>query len=135
MIAPHHAPSFAEAIRMGMETFHALKGILKKKGYSTGVGDEGGFAPDLKSNVEAVEVILEAITKAGYKPGDDISICLDPATSEMWDNGQYLFFKSDKSKKDVRGDGRPMVVVGRGSIPSCFWKTAWPRTTGPAGKH
>ena len=99
MIAPHHAPSFAEAIRMGMETFHALKGILKKKGYSTGVGDEGGFAPDLKSNVEAVEVILEAITKAGYKPGDDISICLDPATSEMWDNGQYLFFKSDKSKK------------------------------------
>jgi enolase len=99
MIAPHHAPSFAEAIRMGMETFHALKGILKKKGYSTGVGDEGGFAPDLKSNVEAVEVILEAITKAGYKPGEDISICLDPATSEMWDNGQYLFFKSDKSKK------------------------------------
>ena len=87
MIAPHHAPSFAEAIRMGMETFHALKGILKKKGYSTGVGDEGGFAPDLKSNVEAVEVILEAITKAGFRPGDDISICLDPATSEMWDNG------------------------------------------------
>ncbi len=99
MIAPHHAPSFAEAIRMGMETFHALKGILKKKGYSTGVGDEGGFAPDLKSNVEAVEVILEAIGKAGYKPGDDISICLDPATSEMWDNGQYLFFKSDQSRK------------------------------------
>jgi enolase len=99
MIAPHHAPSFAEAIRMGMETFHALKGILKKKGYSTGVGDEGGFAPDLKSNVEAVEVILEAISKAGYRPGDDISICLDPATSEMWDNGQYLFFKSDKTRK------------------------------------
>jgi enolase len=99
MIAPHHAPSFAEAIRMGMETFHALKSLLKKKGYSTGVGDEGGFAPDLKSNVEAVEVILEAITKAGYKPGDDISICLDPATSEMWDDGQYLFFKSDQSRK------------------------------------
>jgi len=99
MIAPHHATSFGEAIRMGMETFHALKGILKKKGYSTGVGDEGGFAPDLKSNIEAVEVILEAIVKAGYKPGEDISICLDPATSEMWDNGQYLFFKSDKSRK------------------------------------
>ena len=99
MIAPHHAPSFAEAIRMGMETFHALKGVLKKKGYSTGVGDEGGFAPDLKSNVEAVEVILEAITKAGYKAGDDISICLDPATSEMWDNGQYVFFKSGESSK------------------------------------
>jgi enolase len=99
MIAPHHAPSFAESIRMGMETFHALKRILKKKGYSTGVGDEGGFAPDLKSNAEAVEVILEAITQAGYKPGDDISICLDPATSEMWDDGKYLFFKSDQSRK------------------------------------
>ncbi|PQO33689.1 phosphopyruvate hydratase [Blastopirellula marina] len=99
MIAPHNAPSFAEAIRMGMETFHALKTILKKKGYSTGVGDEGGFAPNLKSNVEAVEVILEAISTAGYQPDDDISICLDPASSEMWDEGKYLFFKSDKSKK------------------------------------
>ena len=99
MIAPHNAKSFSEAIRMGMETFHALKSILNKKGYSTGVGDEGGFAPDLKSNDEAVEVILEAISKAGYKPGEDISICLDPASSEMWDNGKYLFFKSDKSHK------------------------------------
>ena len=99
MIAPHNAPCFAEAIRMGMETFHALKGILKQKGYSTAVGDEGGFAPNLKSNVEAVEIILEAIAQAGYTPGDDISICLDPATSEMWDDGQYLFFKSDRSKK------------------------------------
>jgi enolase len=99
MIAPHNAPSFAEAIRMGLETFHALRGILKQKGYSTGVGDEGGFAPDLKSNVEAVEVILEAIEKAGYRPGADISLCLDPATSEMWDNGHYLFFKSDHSRK------------------------------------
>ena len=99
MIAPHNAPSFTEAIRMGVETFHALKSILKKKGYVTAVGDEGGFAPNLKSNVEAVEVILEAITLAGHRPGDDISMCLDPATSEMWDNGQYLFFKSDKSRK------------------------------------
>jgi len=99
MIAPHNAPSFAEAIRMGIETFHTLKGILTKKGYSTGVGDEGGFAPSLKSNVEAVELILEAITKAGYVPGADISICLDPAASEMWDDGKYLFFKSDKSTK------------------------------------
>ncbi len=99
MIAPHNAPSFTEAIRMGMETFHALKAILRKKNYATAVGDEGGFAPNLKSNVEAVEVILEAISQAGYRPGDDISLCLDPATSEMWDNGQYLFFKSDKSRK------------------------------------
>jgi len=96
MIAPHNAPSFAEAIRKGMETFHALKQVLKAKGYSTAVGDEGGFAPDLKSNDEAVEVILEAIVKAGYKPGEDISICLDPASSEMWDAGKYVFFKSTK---------------------------------------
>jgi enolase len=96
MIAPHNAPSFKEAIRMGEETFHSLKSILNKKGYFTGVGDEGGFAPNLKSNEEAIEVILEAIVKAGYKPGTDISICLDPATSEMWDNGKYIFFKSTK---------------------------------------
>jgi enolase len=96
MIAPHNAPSFKEAIRMGEETFHALKSILNKKGYSTGVGDEGGFAPNLKSNEEAIEVILEAIVKAGYQPGTDISICLDPATSEMWDDGKYRFFKSTK---------------------------------------
>jgi len=94
MIAPHHAPSFREAIRMGEETFHALKSILNSMNYSTGVGDEGGFAPNLKSNEEAVEVIIKAIEKAGYRPGEDISICLDPATSEMWDAGRYKFFKS-----------------------------------------
>ncbi|MBD2092682.1 phosphopyruvate hydratase [Microcoleus sp. FACHB-1515] len=99
MIAPHNAPTFAEAIRKGAETFHALKSILHDKGYSTGVGDEGGFAPNLKSNEEAIEVILEAITKAGYTPGDDISICLDPATSELWRDGKYLFYKSDQSTK------------------------------------
>ena len=97
MIAPHNAPSFTESIRMGIEVFHNLKSILSKKGYNTGVGDEGGFAPNLKSNVEAVELILEGITKAGYTPGKDVSICLDPAASEMWDEGKYLFFKSDKS--------------------------------------
>jgi enolase len=96
MIAPHSAKTFAESIRMGIETFHALKKVLIAKGYSTAVGDEGGFAPDLKSNDEAVEVILEAITKAGYKPGEDISICLDPAASEMWENGKYVLFKSSK---------------------------------------
>jgi enolase len=96
MIAPHNAGSFRESIRKGIEVFHTLKDILKKKGYSTGVGDEGGFAPNLKSNQEAVEVILEAIEKADYKPGADVSICLDPASSEMWDNGKYKFFKSDQ---------------------------------------
>ena len=102
MIAPHNAPSFAESIRMGMETFHTLKEVLRSKGYSTAVGDEGGFAPDLKSNDEAVELILEAITKAGYKPSTDISICLDPAASEMWDDGKYVLFKS--SKKAITSD-------------------------------
>ncbi|NLE00167.1 MAG: phosphopyruvate hydratase [Fibrobacter sp.] len=98
MISPHNAPDFKTAIRMGAETFHALKSVLNKKGLSTAVGDEGGFAPNLKSNEEAIETILEAIVKAGYKPGDDISISLDPAASELWDNGSYLFFKS-KIKK------------------------------------
>jgi enolase len=98
MIAPSSAPSFTEAIRIGVETFHKLRDVLRKRGYSTGVGDEGGFAPDLKSNEEAVEVILEAITQAGYKPGKDISLCLDPATSEMWQDGRYVFFKSSKAK-------------------------------------
>ena len=102
MIAPHNAPSFAEAIRMGMETFHALKQVLRGKGYSTAVGDEGGFAPDLKSNDEAVELILEAIAKAGYRPSTDISICLDPAASEMWDDGKYVLFKS--TKKAITSD-------------------------------
>jgi enolase len=100
MIAPHNAPDFKTAIRMGAETFHALKSVLKAKGYSTAVGDEGGFAPNLKSNEEAIETILEGISKAGYKPGTDISICLDPATSEMWDNGAYVFSKSTKERKN-----------------------------------
>ncbi len=99
MIMPAGAPNFREALRMGSETFHALKSVLGKKGYNTAVGDEGGFAPNLKSNEEAIEVILEAIEKAGYKVGKDIYIALDPAASEMWDNEKkaYQFFKSNKS--------------------------------------
>jgi enolase len=98
MISPHGAGSFADAIRMGAEVFHNLKSVLKSRGYSTSVGDEGGFAPSLKSNEEAVEVILEAITRAGYKPGQDVSICLDPAASEFYDveKKKYVFKKSDK---------------------------------------
>ncbi len=102
MIAPHNAPSFKEAIRMGEEVFHTLKEILNKKGYYTGVGDEGGFAPNLKSNEEAIEVILEAITRAGHHAGKDVSICVDPASSEMWEDGSYVFFKSTKEKKTSR---------------------------------
>ncbi len=101
MVMPHGAESFAEALRMGTETFHSLKSVLKGKGYNTAVGDEGGFAPNIKSNEETLELILEAITKAGYKPGDDISLALDVASSEMYlkDKGVYQFFKSDKSEK------------------------------------
>jgi len=101
MIAPHAAAKFSEALRMGAEVFHTLKGVLKKKGYSTAVGDEGGFAPNLKSNEEALEVVMEAITKAGYKPGEQISIALDPAASEFYDkaSGKYVFKKSDKSER------------------------------------
>jgi enolase len=99
MIMPVGAKSFSQALRMGVETFHTLKKVLKDRGYNTSVGDEGGFAPSLKSNVEAVEVLLEAITKAGYTPGKDISIALDPASSEMFQDGKYVFYKSDKSKK------------------------------------
>jgi enolase len=99
MVMPVGAPSFAEALRWGAETFHALKGVLKKKGYNTAVGDEGGFAPSLKANVEAIEVILEAIGVAGYKAGDEIAIALDPASSEFYDGKKYVFKKSDKSSK------------------------------------
>jgi enolase len=101
MIMPLGADHFSEALRMGVETFHALKKVLNDKGYSTTVGDEGGFAPSLKSNVEAIELILEAIEKAGYMPGEDISIALDPAASELYEDGHYVFFKSDKSKKSA----------------------------------
>jgi enolase len=99
MIVPVEAESFAEALRMGTEVFHSLKSVLSKKGYNTAVGDEGGFAPNLKSNDEAVEVILEAIEKAKYKPGKDIFLALDPASSEFFEKGKYVFKKSDKSNK------------------------------------
>ena len=101
MVAPYGAASFSEALRMGAEVFHTLKGVLKKRGYSTAVGDEGGFAPNLKSNDEALEVVLEAITQAGYKPGVQIGIALDPAASEFFDkkSGKNVFKKSDKSQR------------------------------------
>jgi enolase len=99
MIVPVNAPSFSEALRMGVEVFHSLKSVLKSKGYNTAVGDEGGFAPNLKSNIEAIEVILEAIEKSGYKAGKDVFLALDPAASEFYEDGKYIFFKSDKSEK------------------------------------
>src|SRR6266487_3452896 len=101
MIMPVGAETFSDALRMGVETFQTLKRVLKEKGYSTSVGDEGGFAPNLKSNVEAVELILEAIDAAGYSSGHDICLALDPAASEMYRDGKYVFYKSDKSKKSA----------------------------------
>jgi enolase len=101
MLAPVGAKTFSDALRMGVETFHTLKGVLKKKGYSTAVGDEGGFAPNLKSNDEALDVLMEAIRGAGFKPGEDIYLALDPASSEFYDTDEkkYVFKKSDKSER------------------------------------
>ena len=96
MVMPVGAESFAEALRMGSEIFHNLKSVLKSRGYSTGVGDEGGFAPNLKSNEEAVETILEAVEKSGYMAGDNVMLALDPAASEFYKDGKYIFKKSDK---------------------------------------
>lgn len=96
MIVPVGAPSFSEALRVGAEIFHNLKNVLKSRGLSTGVGDEGGFAPNLASNEEAIETILQAIDKAGYKAGDDVMLALDPAASEFYTDGKYVFKKSDK---------------------------------------
>jgi enolase len=141
MIAPHGAPTFTEAIRMGAEVFHTLKSVLKSKGYSTGVGDEGGFAPDLKSNDEAVEVILEAITKAGYKAGEEVSICLDPAASELWEDGKYKLFKStgkfltsDEMVKLWEGWVRqyPIVLIEDG-LAENDW-TGWANMTKTLGR-
>ena len=99
MVMPVGASSFSEALRWGVQVFHVLKGVLKKRGYNTAVGDEGGFAPSVKSNVEAIEVVLEAIEKAGFKPGYEIAIALDPACSEFYKEGKYIFRKSDNSVK------------------------------------
>jgi enolase len=101
MVMPVGAERFSDALRWGVEVFHTLKGVLKKKGYNTAVGDEGGFAPSLKSNAEAIELILESIELAGYKPGEDVAIALDPASSEFFDTekGKYVFKKGDKSER------------------------------------
>jgi enolase len=95
MIVPVGAGTFSEALRMGAEIFHTLKSVLKKKGYATSVGDEGGFAPNLKSNEEAIETIIEAIAQAGYQAGENVLLALDPAASEFYDGAHYVFKKSD----------------------------------------
>jgi enolase len=101
MIVPAGAESFSKSLRMGVETFHSLKSVLKKKGYATGVGDEGGFAPNVKSNEEAIELILEAIQKAGYKPGQQVYLALDVAASEFYEDNKYHFKKSSGASLDA----------------------------------
>jgi enolase 1/2/3 len=96
MVMPAGMPTFAEALRAGAEIFHTLRGILKKAGHSTGVGDEGGFAPNLRSNREALDVVLDAIAKAGYSAGENVFLALDVASSELWENGKYVFRKSNE---------------------------------------
>ena len=100
MIMPIGGKTFKEALRIGVEVFHGLAKVLKGKGLSTAVGDEGGFAPDLKSNDEAIEIVLSGIQKAGYKPGKDIILALDPASASFYKNNKYVFFKSDQSERD-----------------------------------
>ena len=101
MIVPQGAPSFAEAIRMGAEVFHALAAVLKQKGHSTNVGDEGGFAPSLRNNEEPIEAIMEAVVRAGYQPGKHVAIALDPASSEFYENGKYVFARSDQRARSA----------------------------------
>jgi enolase len=101
MIVPLGAPTFADSIRIGAEVFHALAAVLKQRGQSINVGDEGGFAPNLRNNEEPIEVILEAIAKAGYRPGTDVALALDPASSEFYEDGRYVFARSDKKSRDA----------------------------------
>ena len=136
MVMPVGAPSFAEALRTGAEIFHALRGILKARGQSTGVGDEGGFAPNLKSNREAVEVVLEAIGKAGMKAGQDVFIALDVASSELWaGDGRYVFKKSGEPDRTLGSRWSSSTRTGCGSIRSSRSRTASPKATGTAGRR
>jgi enolase len=141
MVMPVGAQSFSEALRWGVEVFHTLKSVLKKRGYNTAVGDEGGFAPSVKSNVEAIEVVLEAIQQAGYKPGQEIAIALDPAASEFFKDGQYIFKKSDKSSRSSEDMARfwakwandyPIVSIEDG-LAEDDW-AGWKTLTELAGK-
>ena len=134
MIAPYGAAKFSEALRMGVEVFHTLKSVLKKRGYSTAVGDEGGFAPNLKSNEEALEVVLEAITQGRLQARRaDRHRARSRRQRILRQDGKYVFKKSDKSERTSRADGRVLGRTGCASTPSSRSKTAWPKTTGTAG--
>jgi enolase len=142
MIVPVGTEEFPEALRMGTEVFHSLKKVLSSRKLNTAVGDEGGFAPDLPSNEAALEMVMEAIEKAGYKPGDDICIALDVAASELWDNGSYVFKKGDKSRKSSAEmvamyqawcDKYPIVSIEDG-LAENDWE-GWGTLTAALGTH
>jgi enolase len=134
MIMPAGAGCFAEALRMGAEIFHALKGVLKAKGYNTAVGDEGGFAPNLKSNEEALEVIMEAIVKAGYKPGEDVLLALDVASSELFDKEKGIYtLENEAQKEKLRHRWLTSTKTWSTSTRSSPLKTVWLKMTGTAG--
>ena len=132
MIVPLGAPTFREALRYGAEVFHTLKKLIDARGMPTTVGDEGGFAPDLPSNEAALQLLVEAIEKAGYTPGTDIAIALDCAASEFHRDGDYRL-ESEKPGADVEGVHRRARRPGATSTRSSASRTAWPRTTGTAG--
>jgi enolase len=134
MVMPVGMPTFAEALRAGAEIFHALRAILKKGGYATGVGDEGGFAPSLKSNVQALDLVLEAVGAAGLKAGSDVHLALDVAASEFWDSGKYVFKKSGEPTR-TPDQMVEMYVSWVKQYPIISIETAWPRATGTAGRR
>jgi enolase len=142
MVAPVGAPTFSEALRAGVETFHALKALLHKAGYSTSVGDEGGFAPKLRSNEEAMELLLRAIEKAGYKPGSEVAIHLDPAASEFYEDGAYVFQKSSGERKSSDEmialwaewiEKYPAILSLEDGLAEDDW-TGWQKLTAQLGK-
>ncbi|HET9027061.1 MAG TPA: phosphopyruvate hydratase [Trueperaceae bacterium] len=141
MLVPHGFPTFGSALRAGVETFHHLKNVLSKRGYNTNVGDEGGFAPDLKSNREAIEVLLDAIEKAGYVPGDEMGIALDPASTEFYEGGHY-HLKAEGKVLDSDGmiaywqdwvDRYPIVSIEDG-LAEDDW-VGWAKLTKAVGKR
>ena len=134
MIMPVGAPSFREALRMGAEIFHTLKKALHDAGHNTNVGDEGGFAPNLKSPDEALTFISKAVEKAGYKLGEDIFFALDPASTEFFKNGNYELEGEGKSLTPD-ADGQGLCRSRASAIPSSPSRTAWRKTTGPAGRR
>ena len=132
MVAPVGAPTFAEALRMGSEVYQALERLLHDRGLPTTVGDEGGFAPPLPRNDAAMELILEAIEKAGYKPGDEVAIALDPATSEL-ESGRPVRAGAGGTDARARRAGGPLGGLVPGATRSSRSRTGWRRRTGTAG--